>query len=93
MYSAYKLNKQGDNIQPWRTALLNQMFYIYSVGIFSDKKEWSSGVCFNMDEENTMLNEISQIPKVTLYEGFLDGASGIEPTFQCWRQKRRRFNS
>ena len=21
MYSAYKLNKQGDNIQPWRTPL------------------------------------------------------------------------
>ena len=20
MYSAYKLNKQGDNIQPWRTS-------------------------------------------------------------------------
>ena len=22
MYSAYKLNKQGDNIQPWRTPFL-----------------------------------------------------------------------
>ena len=33
MYSAYKLNKQGDNIQPWRTLfpILNQSVFPYLV--------------------------------------------------------------
>ena len=32
MYSAYKLNKQGDNIQPWRTPLQLYVLYTYTSG-------------------------------------------------------------
>ena len=37
MYSAYKLNKQGDNIQPWRTLFLfgtSLMFHVHSNSCF-----------------------------------------------------------
>ena len=32
MYSAYMLNKQGDNIQPWRTPLQLYVLYAYTSG-------------------------------------------------------------
>ena len=32
MYSAYKLNKQGDNIQPWHTSF--PISYMYSIDIY-----------------------------------------------------------
>ena len=43
MYSAYKLNKQGDNIQPWRTPFLIWILYVqlWERKVTASKANWS----------------------------------------------------
>ena len=31
MYAAYKLNKQGDNIQPWRTIVIKSKYPAFGI--------------------------------------------------------------
>ena len=61
MYSAYKLNKQGDNIQPWRTPfpIWNQSVFKQFLKIETDTNEnVSRGTCDATTQNDNLPNDI-----------------------------------
>ena len=58
MYSAYKLNKQGDNIQPWRTSFsiwnqsINNLRYADDTTVMAENEEKLKSLLMKVKEES-----------------------------------------
>ena len=80
MYSAYKLNKQGDNIQPWRTPfqfgtslLFHVQFELLLLDLYTDFSEGRSGGLYSH-----LLKNFPQFVVIHTVKNLLSGASKSE---------------